>query len=101
MSALGHTRFSPNSNRKSGFSQKGESALHLKADMCTALARVCYGPKSRHSSHSITSSAVNRSFDGMLKPCILAVRKLITNSYLVGCWMGRLAGFSPRKIRFT
>jgi hypothetical protein len=37
MSALGHKQtFAP---------QHGMSALHPKADMCIATARVCYGPK--------------------------------------------------------
>src|SRR4051794_13159375 len=35
--------------------------------------------------HSITSSAVNRSFGGTSSPSALAVFKLITSSYLVGC----------------
>jgi len=42
--------------------------------------------KSGHGvAHSITSSAVNKSFGGMVKSIALAVCKLITNSYLVGC----------------
>src|SRR5262245_26870662 len=35
--------------------------------------------------YSITSSAVNRSFGGMVKPSALAVLRLMTRSYLVGC----------------
>ena len=35
--------------------------------------------------YSITSSAVNRSVGGMVKPSALAVFKLITSSYFVGC----------------
>ena len=40
-SAKGHVRFTLNSDRKSGFPQKGMSALPPKADMCSALAHVC------------------------------------------------------------
>jgi hypothetical protein len=36
--------------------------------------------------HSITSSAVNKSVGGIVSPSALAVLRLITNSYLVGCW---------------
>ena len=36
--------------------------------------------------YSITSSAVNRSLAGTVKPIDFAVFKLITRSYLVGCW---------------
>ncbi|MGB8668481.1 MAG: hypothetical protein WCD29_01705, partial [Pseudolabrys sp.] len=39
-----HVRFTPNSDRKCGFSQKAMSALPPKADMCSALAHVCFGP---------------------------------------------------------
>src|SRR5262245_35872054 len=40
-----HVRFTPNSDRESGFSQTVMSALPPKADMCGARAHVCYGPK--------------------------------------------------------
>ena len=39
-----HVRFSPNGDRESEFPQKVESALPPKADMCSALGDVCYGP---------------------------------------------------------
>src|SRR5262249_17416081 len=45
--------------------------------------------------HSITSSARASSIGGTPMPSALAVLRLITSSYLVGCWTGRLAGFSP------
>ena len=42
---LGHyVRFTPNSDRESGFEQKVRSALPPTADMCSALADVCFGP---------------------------------------------------------
>jgi hypothetical protein len=38
-------RFTPNSDRESGLPHKVISALPPKADMCSALAHVCFGPK--------------------------------------------------------
>ena len=38
-------RFTPNSDRESGFAHEVMSALPLKADMCGALAYVCFGPE--------------------------------------------------------
>jgi hypothetical protein len=42
--AKGHVRFAPESDRESGFPHKVMSALPPKADMCSALAYVCFGP---------------------------------------------------------
>ena len=52
-------------------------------------------------SHSITSSAVASNDGGTVRPRAFAVLTLNTNSYLVGCWTGRSAGFSPLRIRST
>jgi hypothetical protein len=43
-SATIDVRFAPNSDRESVFPQKVMSALPPKADMCGALAHVCFGP---------------------------------------------------------
>jgi len=40
-----HVRFTPNSDRESGFPQKVMSALPPKADMCSAARDVRFGPK--------------------------------------------------------
>src|ERR1700738_3420051 len=48
--------------------------------------------------HSITSSAATSSVGGAVSPSALAVLRLITNSNLVGCAIGRSAGFSPFRI---
>src|SRR5262245_56499908 len=40
-----HVRFTPNSDRESRHPQTAMSALPPKADMCSALADVCFGPK--------------------------------------------------------
>jgi len=58
-SAKGHVRFTPNSDRESGFPHKIMSALPPKADMCSALAYVCFGPIADIATYSITSSASN------------------------------------------
>src|SRR3977135_719899 len=43
--------------------------------------------------HSITSSAIARTHGGIVRPSVLAVWRLITNSNLVGACTGRSAGF--------
>jgi len=40
-----HVRFTPNSDRESGFPHKPMSALPPKADMCSTLAYVRFGPE--------------------------------------------------------
>jgi hypothetical protein len=40
-----YVRFAPNSGRESGHVPMVMSALPPKADMCSALAHVCFGPK--------------------------------------------------------
>src|SRR5262249_36316546 len=44
--------------------------------------------------HSITSSAPAMSVGGTVRPIAFAVLRLMTSSNLVGCKMGRSAGFS-------
>src|SRR5262245_62515410 len=44
-SANEHVRFTPDSDRESGHRQIVRSALPPKADMCSAQAHVCFGPK--------------------------------------------------------
>src|SRR5262249_1130191 len=51
--------------------------------------------------HSITSSTRASREGGISRPSAFAVVRLITRSNLVGCWTGRSAGFSPRKILST
>jgi hypothetical protein len=55
-SAIGHVRFAPNSDRKSGPPKIAMSALDLKADVCGATGDVGYGPKADIAVLSITSS---------------------------------------------
>src|SRR6516165_7610440 len=48
--------------------------------------------------HSIASSASASKRSGMVRPSVLAVFRLITNSNLVDCSTGRSAGFAPLRI---
>src|SRR5262245_4473397 len=50
-------------------------------------------------SHSITSSAVASKDAGMVRPSILAVEALMTNSNLLDCTTGKSAGFAPLRMR--
>jgi hypothetical protein len=77
------------------------SAFGDKADMCSALADVCYGAEADIAFYSITSSARASNAGGTVRPRALAVLRLITNSYLVGACAGRSAGFSPFRMRST
>src|SRR5262249_11029155 len=49
--------------------------------------------------HSITSSARAMSVGGTSMPSALAASRLITNSNLVDCTIGRSAGFVPLRMR--
>src|SRR5262249_45461151 len=49
--------------------------------------------------HSITSSAATSSLSGTVRPSILAVWALITNSNFVDCRTGKSAGFAPLRMR--
>ena len=49
--------------------------------------------------HSMTSSASASRVGGTSRSSVLAVLRLITKSNLVGCTIGRSAGFSPFRMR--
>src|SRR5438105_6956570 len=51
--------------------------------------------------HWITSSARSSIVGGIVSPSALAVLRLITNSNLVGCSIGRSPAFAPRRILST
>jgi hypothetical protein len=72
------------------------SALRPKADMCGALAHVCFGPEADIGSHSITASASAINFAGIRSPSNFAVLRLMTNSVRVGRTTGSSAGSTPR-----
>src|SRR5262245_30028812 len=100
-SAKCDVRFTPDSDRKSGHRQNFMSALPPKADVCSALANVGYGPKADIVAHSIISSARACIDGGTLRPSAFAVVRLMINSNLVGCSTGRSAGLAPRRILST
>src|SRR5262245_27134527 len=52
-------------------------------------------------SHSITSSARNRSVGGIVIPISIAVFRFTASSNLEGCSIGRSAGFVPRRTLST
>src|SRR6202022_679826 len=49
--------------------------------------------------HSITSSARVRSVGGTSRPRAWAVLRFMNSSIRVDCWTGKLASFSPLRIR--
>ena len=49
--------------------------------------------------YSITSSARRRIDCGTVSPSVFAVLRLMVSSYLVGPCTGRLAAFSPLRMR--
>src|SRR5215469_9721894 len=99
------------SHRRTGMSALGQkrtlghvramSALPPKADIGTQPRDVRFVPKAdilrcgKEGRYSITSSASASSLSGIVKPSVLAVLRLITNSNLVDCITGSTAaGFS-------
>src|SRR5262249_16356734 len=53
----------------------------------------------RPTPHSITSSARPISGNGIVRPSVLAVLRLMISSTLVSCWTGMSAGLSPLRMR--
>src|SRR6516225_1576540 len=51
--------------------------------------------------HSITSSARASTVVGISRPSALAALRLMTSSYFVGAWTGRVGGCSPLSRRST
>jgi len=71
--------FTPDSDHKSGHVTMIMSALPPKADVCSAIVHVCFGPIADIARHSINSSARERSEYGIVRPRALAVVRLIIN----------------------
>jgi hypothetical protein len=94
MSALGHKR--------TFAAQNGMSALPPKAVILFAESDVRFVPIADiGATYSITSSARASTAGGIVRPSAFAVLRLITSSNLVGCWIGRSAGFAPLNILST
>ena len=49
--------------------------------------------------YSISSSARPSSGNGIVRPSVLAVLRLMISSTLVSCWTGMSAGLSPLRMR--
>jgi hypothetical protein len=94
----GRCRYLNNTNggRKQNFARLLLCSFWRK---CIAYFAVAFAPGSWN--YSITSSAVASNIGGTLRPKVLAVLRLIAKSNFAGCMTGRLAGFSPFKIRAT
>src|SRR5262249_50853507 len=82
------------------------SASPLKADNLHTISASPLCANSRleqlqqtEQAYSITSSARASSDGGTVRPIVLAVCRLMTNSNLVGCRIGRSAGCSPLRMR--
>jgi hypothetical protein len=79
------------------------------ARRCKYIAMGTTGDQSRCSNvretklwvYSITSSARASRLGATSRPSDLAVLRLITSSYLLGCCTGKSAGFSPLRMRST
>jgi hypothetical protein len=71
----------------------GDCRLARRADLLRDLNR------SKQGRHSITSSARPSNDCGNVMPSVFAVLRLITNSVFEDCWTGRLAVFSPFRMR--
>ena len=66
-----------------------------------AMSRKCQNrpdDRSKQRRYSITSSARASTVAGTSRPSALAVLRLMTNSNLVGCSIGRSAGLAPLRI---
>jgi len=89
-----------------GIQASAMSALPPKADIRSLGWHVCFVPIADSCSaakdrYSINSSARVSSVGGTVRPSVLAVLRLMTNSNLVGACTGRLAGLSPLRMRAT
>ena len=64
-------------------------------------------PSTRRASHhnrngqpySMTWSATASSLSGTLRPSDFAALRLMTSSYLIGCWIGRSVSLAPLRMR--
>src|SRR5690348_2670357 len=88
--------------------QAGDAA-HLAPQLCDPSARAEHrysgdsGPagsrqRRKWSAYSITLCAAVSRVGGTMSPSALAVLRLTTSSKLVGCWIGKSAGFAPLRI---
>jgi hypothetical protein len=65
-------------------------------------SRVREGPRTiteNGQPYSMTWSATASSLSGTLRPSDFAVLRLMTSSYLIGCWIGRSVSLAPLRMR--
>ena len=85
-SAKRHVRFTPNSG-------------HVQCNsVCPLCANSGLMHRSKQHRYSITSSTMERTPAGIVRPSAFAVVRLITNSNLVDCITGRSAGLAPLRM---
>src|SRR5262249_21914909 len=70
-------------------------------DFCNKICHFRTHAAQQQGVYSITSSARASKVGGTVMPSALAVLRLITSSYLVGCCTGRSAGLAPLSILST
>jgi hypothetical protein len=100
--ATSHVRFTPNSDRESGFPANGHVRFTPESGhvQCTS-SYLLWANSGHRAIHSITSSARLCTDCGTVMPSALAVVRLMLSSTFVACCTGRSAGFSPLRIRPT
>jgi hypothetical protein len=82
----------------------GASAMPPIPDLLLSRSKRRSGPQAAVSNRSKAalirslSSARACNEGGTSMPTIFAVLRLMTNSYLVGAWTGKSAGFSPLRV---
>ena len=96
----GSGRMSAQRALRDGKQTSGQLAKSVENDpKRTSLALSISAASKRPTSYSITSSAATRRFCGTVRPSVLAILRLMTNSNLVDCMTGSSVGFSPLRIR--
>src|SRR5262245_34465773 len=90
----------PRSDSSRPYKQRGDIVVAPLAARSRRNAATC-AVRGVQGLYSMTSSAIASSRSGIVKPSAFAVLRLTANSYLTGFCTGRLAGFSPLRMRST
>src|SRR5262245_9488032 len=104
--ASGQRAFSPSFRRNehglvvplSPLRQTRSSHQHNRPSQGSSLSILTERRDELASPHSITSSVRARSVGGTVRLSVFAVLRLTARRNLVGCFTGKLAGFSPLRI---
>jgi hypothetical protein len=79
--------------------------LRPRSRAATPSPRVREGPRTTtengqpYQPYSMTWSATASSLSGTSRPSDFAVLRLMTSSYLIGCWIGRSVSLAPLRMR--